>query len=198
MNRLTSKAITLAALMAALGNILSLLTTQLAPIAPNIPLGPITVNLALDLSHLATFISAALGGPALGAVTGALGGLVAAFEFGFSKGNLVTGFGLPLGKALTGLAGGFLLPRHTNRVLETSARTLASYIPEALLTLSLFRFLLPPLMGLPVGLSTLIGLQIVVKACFEMVVLGLLLNWVLGHPALKALAGEAYVKPINP
>ncbi|MFA9437556.1 MAG: hypothetical protein ACEROO_10640, partial [Candidatus Bathyarchaeota archaeon] len=81
------------AIMASLGNVLSFITMQLTPIAPNIPLGPVTVSIALDISHLTTFIAAIYGGPTIGAITGAVGGLVAAFQFGFSQGNIVTGVG---------------------------------------------------------------------------------------------------------
>jgi len=56
-HRLSPKVLVFAAMMAALGNVLSFLSMQLAPIAPNIPLGPVSVSLALDLSHLATFIA---------------------------------------------------------------------------------------------------------------------------------------------
>ena len=68
MDKLGSKSLTFIALMAALGNILSFMSTQLAPIAPNIPLGPVSVSLALDLSHLATFIAALFGGPIVGGI----------------------------------------------------------------------------------------------------------------------------------
>jgi hypothetical protein len=176
MSKLDSKSITFIAIMAALGNILSLISTQLAPIAPNIPMGPVTVSLALDLSHLTTFIAALFGGPIIGGLTGAVGGLVAAFEFGFSQGNLVTGFGLPLGKAMTGVAAGYLFQRfHVDSLVKAAMLTMLSYIPEAILTLVLFRYLLPAVMGLPMGIATLIGFQIIVKAFIEMIILGILL-----------------------
>jgi len=176
MTKLESKQITFIAIMGALGNVLSFLTTQLVPLAPNIPLGPVSVSLALDISHLATFIAALFGGPAIGGITGAVGGMVAAFEFGFSKGNLVTGIGLPLGKALTGYAAGLLFKRYEiDNVVKSAILTIIAYIPEGILTLVLFRFLLPVVSGIPVNVSTLIGIQIVVKAVIEMAVLGFLL-----------------------
>lgn len=172
-----SKQLILAAMMAALGNILSFLSIQLAPFMPNIPVGPIQVSLALDLSHLATFIAALMGGPLVGGLTGLVGGSIAAFEFGFSQGNIITGFGLPLGKALTGVAAGFLFSRI---VPESTGKgvlgTALSYIPEAVLTLLLFRFLLPLYISMDlVGMFTLLGVQIVIKAFFEMAILGFLL-----------------------
>ena len=183
MMKLETKAITFIAIMGALGNVLSFLTTQLAPMAPNIPIGPISVSLALDISHLTTFIAAIFGGPVIGGITGAVGGLVAAFEFGFSKGNFVTGIGLPLGKAMTGVAAGILFRKYgIKSILNTIIFTIVSYIPEAVLTIVLFRYLLPSLMGLPVALATLIGMQIIAKATFEMIVLGAIVNVLTKNP----------------
>jgi len=176
MQRLESKSLIFAAMMASLGNALSFLSTQLAPITPNIPLGPIQVSLALDFSHLSTFIAALFGGPLVGGLTGLVGGLVAAFEFGFSKGNLVTGFGLPLGKALTGITAGLLFSKlYDSTGTRMIITTLVSYIPEGLLTLVLFRFLLPWYIALPKSVATTIGVQIVIKAFIEMIILGVLL-----------------------
>ena len=194
MNQLGSRSLTFIAIMAALGNVLSFITTQLAPIAPNIPLGPVSVSLALDISHLTTFIAALLGGPVIGGITGAVGGVVAAFEFGFSKGNFVTGFGLPLGKALTGIAAGFLFKRYDlDSLLKAALLAMASYIPEGVLTLVLFRYLLPPFTGMPIGLATLIGYQIVVKAFIEMILLGLLLRQIISNAGFKAYV-ESYFR----
>ena len=194
MKRLGPKSLTFIALMAALGNILSFLSTKLAPIAPNIPLGPISVSLTLDISHLATFIAALFGGPVIGGVTGAVGGMVAAFEFGFSQGNLVTGFGLPLGKALTGIAAGLLFQRYdVDSWIKSVFLTCVAYIPEALLTLVLFRYLLPPVTGMPVGIATLIGIQIVVKAFAEMILLGILLIRITSNSGFRGYA-EGYFR----
>lgn len=176
MANLTTKNITFIAIMAALGNILSMITTQVGAFAPNIPLGPIQVSLALDISHLTTFIAALFGGPVIGGITGAVGGLVAAFEFGFSKGNIVTGIGLPLGKALTGLTAGYLFQKYdADSFMKASALTAVAYIPEAVLTLVLFRYLLPVVSGLQMSIATLVAIQIIVKAFFEMILLGFLL-----------------------
>ena len=129
------------------------------------------------------------GGPIIGGIAGAVGGVVAAFEFGFSKGNFVTGFGLPLGKALTGITAGYLFRRfNVDSWIRAPLLTLISYIPEAILTVVLFRYLLPPLTGLPVGIAALISYQIVVKACIEMVILGLLLKQVINNKGIKVYA----------
>jgi thiamine transporter ThiT len=188
--RIQPKTLAFAATMAALGNALSFLSIQLTPLVPSIPLGPVTVSLALDLSHLSTFIAALFGGPLVGGLTGLLSGLVAAFEFGFSQGNVVTGIGLPLGKAMTGVAAGYVFRRLyvEGSSLRMVASTAVSYVPEALLTLVLFRYVLPVVAGLPAGLATAIAFQIIVKAFFEMVLLGLVMVGLTGNAVFSDLS----------
>lgn len=178
MSKLGSKGIMFIAVMAALGNVLSFISIQLSPIIPSIPLGPISVSLAIDISHLTTFIASLFGGSIVGGLTGAIGGLVAAFEFGFSRGNYITGFGLPIGKALTGITAGFIMRKWSpsRETIHMVFSTVIAYIPEALLTLFLFVTLLPSLMGLPSAIAFIIAIQIIVKAFFEMVALGILLS----------------------
>jgi hypothetical protein len=171
------------AVMAALGNVFSFISIHLAPLIPSIPLGPVTVSLALDLSHLTTFIAALFGGPVLGGATGLIGGLVAAFEFGFSKGNLVTGFGLPLGKALTGITAGLVMTRMRvgNNRLMTVMATVVSYIPEGIFTALLFMAVFPLFMGLPSVIAVTITSQIIVKAFVEMILMGFIFAGLLGN-----------------
>lgn len=178
MNRLGTKGIMFIAVMAALGNVLSFISIQLSPIIPSIPLGPVSVSLAIDISHLTTFIAALFGGSIIGGLTGAIGGLVAAFEFGFSKGNFITGFGLPIGKALTGITAGYLMKKWnpSKKTPYMVLSTVVAYIPEALLTLFLFITLLPALMGLPSYIAYAISIQIIVKAFLEMIALGVILG----------------------
>ncbi len=145
----TSKGLSFVALMAALGNVLSFISIQLSPIVPSIPLGPVNFSLALDLSHLATFIAALLGGPVVGGLTGLVGGFVSAFQFGFSQGNIITGIGLPLGKAMTGIVAGILFQRISVGRWKTLAVTVISYIPEAIFTAFIFIYLYPIFYGLP-------------------------------------------------
>lgn len=190
----SSKNLMFIAIMAALGNALSFITMQLSPIAPNIPLGPVTVSLALDFSHLTTFIAALYGGPFVGAITGAVGGLIAAFEFGFSKGNIVTGIGLPIGKALTGLAAGYVFKWFKESKYSNYLTTVVSYIPEAILTFVLFKYLLPPATGIPEGIAVAIAVQIIVKAFIEMVILGGLLTWLTGNLGFKSFADGFFEK----
>jgi len=174
----TSKGLSFVAMMAAMGNVLSFLSIQLSPLIPSIPLGPINFSLALDLSHLATFAAALLGGPIIGGLTGLVGGFVAAFQFGFSQGNIITGIGLPLGKAVTGVVAGILFQRIKNGDWKTILITVFSYVPEAVFTAVIFAVLYPIYYGLPASVAELIAIQIIVKAFVEMVILGVLLKYI--------------------
>ena len=191
--RVNSKNLMFIAIMASLGNVLSFITMQLTPIAPNIPLGPVSVSIALDISHLTTFIAAMYGGPVVGAITGAVGGLVAAFQFGFSQGNIVTGIGLPVGKALTGLAAGYVFNWFKESRYSNVISAMVSYVPEAILTYVLFRYLLPVSTGIPVGIAVAISFQIITKAFVEMVILGVLLSGLTGNVGFRGFI-EGYFR----
>ena len=184
---LNTKKITFIAMMAAMGNVLSLISIKMAPLVPNIPLGPgLTFSLALDLSHIATFIAALFGGPIVGGLTGMIGGMIAAFEFGFSQGNFLTGFGLPIGKALTGIAAGVLMKRLEERGgMMYVIGTILSYIPEALLTVVIFMWLFPLFIPFSENWVTLFTIQILVKAFVEMIIMGVILMRVMGNRGFK-------------
>jgi hypothetical protein len=174
----SSKGLTFIALMAALGNALSLISIQLSPIVPSIPLGPVSFSLALDLSHLATFIAALLGGPVVGGFAGLVGGFVAAFQFGFSQGNIITGIGLPLGKAMTGIVAGILFKHYNLGTFKTIAITMISYIPESIFTALIFVYLYPIFYGLPSAIAIVIAAEIVLKAFVEMLIMGIVLGFI--------------------
>lgn len=180
----SAKAVVFIAIMSALGNVLSFISITMSPIIPSIPLGPISISLALDLSHVTTFIAALFGGPLLGGSTGLIGGLVAAYQFGFSQGNLVSGFAIPVGKALTGITAGVIIraifnPRKYRMLIVPT--TVASYLPEAVFTAFIFIVVIPIIFRLPSALFTLIAVQILVKAFVEMIIMGLILATMLGN-----------------
>jgi len=180
----SSKVIVFVAVMGALGNVLSFISIKAAPLLPHIPLGPISVSVAIDLSHVATFIAALFGGPAVGGLTGLVGGAVAANEFGFSQGNIITGFGLPVGKAMTGFMAGLIIRYFgimEGRRIRIVLVTLASWVPEGVFTSLLFLVIFPPVYGMPVMVAKIITAQILVKAIVEMIVMGLILAGLLGN-----------------
>lgn len=174
----SGKAAAITGLLGALGNALSLLSIRMAPLLPSLPMGPISISIALDMSHIATFIAALFGGPSTGFLTGLIGGLIASYEFGFSKGNLITGFGLPIGKALTGLTAGLILRRlgsRSNKGLLMVPTTVISYIPEGAYTALLFIYIFPIAFGIPHWMASMLTLQILAKAFVEMIVMGFIL-----------------------
>jgi len=179
----SSKRLTFIAMMAALGNVLSFISIKLAPLVPSIPLGPPSFSLALALSHLSTFIAALFGGPVGGGRTALIGCSVAAGEVGFSQGTFIPGFGLPVGKALTGITAGLLMRRlgvgDKRGMMVVS--TVVSYIPEGIVTYLIFMYLFPLFIPNSVFWVAALTVQVLVKAVIEMVVMGILLSAMLGN-----------------
>lgn len=189
----------LISIMGTLGNVISGLSILAAPFLPTVSLGPYSISIALDLSHITTFISALYGGPAIGGLTGVIGGLVAANEFGFSKGNIVTGFTLPLGKALTGIVAGLVMPalglqkRSRRRIFFVSS-TLISYIPEAIYTVFIFLAVFPLAFGTPTFVLYPIVITILIKASIEMVAEGMLLLALSSNQGFTGLLRNFFTK----
>ena len=188
----TSKGISFIAMMAALGNVLSFISIQLSPIIPQIPLGPISFSLALDFSHLATFIAALIGGPIVGGLVGLVGGAVAAFQFGFSQGNILSGICLPIGKAMTGIAAGILFKKLNSGSLKTMLGTVLSYIPEAIFTALIFIYLYPAFYGFPQALAIVVAAQILVKAFVEMLIMGAILSFIARNKGFRSFTSSIW------
>jgi riboflavin transporter FmnP len=188
----TSKGISFIAVMAALGNVLSFISIQLSPIIPQIPLGPINFSLALDFSHLATFIAALVGGPVIGGLVGLVGGSVAAFQFGFSQGNILSGICLPIGKAMTGIAAGLLFKRLSSGKVKMILGTVLSYIPEGVFTALIFIYLYPAFYGFPQALAVVVAAQILVKAFVEMLIMGAILSFLASNRGFKAFTSSLW------
>jgi len=185
--------------MGTLGNVISWLSIMFAPFLPTVSFGPYSVSIALDLSHITTFISALYGGPVIGGLTGIIGGLVAANEFGFSKGNMITGFALPLGKALTGVVAGIVmvamgLRDENHHQLRFISSTLISYIPEAVYTVFIFLAVFPIIFGTPIFVLYPIIVGILIKAFVEMVVEGVLLLSLANNQGFTTMVKRFFIK----
>lgn len=172
-------------LMSALGLMLSAISLNIAPIFSAVGQG----GAALDLSHIATFIAAIFGGPIAGAVVGFLGGIYAGFHFGYVMGSLglLSLIGLPLGKALTGLAAGFVYKKlHVNQKPRSSALTvpiiLASYIPECIYTVAYFLYLVPFFYGF--AMSFMIPI-VISKAWMEIAIMSFLMGALVGNNGFR-------------
>jgi len=175
---LRAKVVAFVAMMGALGNALFALSQSLFTIG----------QVALDLSHVATFISAIFGGPLLGGVVGILVGLGTGLYFGFIGGSL--GFlglvGLPVGKALTGVTAGFLSRALGEGDQPSSRRTalivILSYVPECLFTAFFFLVLVPAFLpgDLAAFLASLL-VPILVKAWIEIAFMAVLVGALAGN-----------------
>lgn len=195
---MTSKYIVFMAVMGALGNVFSVLSINSAPLIPSIPIGAMSVKLNLDLSHLSTLISALIGGPIVGAGTGLIGGAVAAYEFGFSQGNYITAFALPIGKAMTGLTAGFLISIlgffKRRKSIFFIPTTLIAYIPEAIFTAFLFLIVFPRAFSMPLFVVYPITAQVLVKAFIEMTVIGVIIASLLSNDGFKEFTSGIFPK----
>ena len=110
---------------------------------------------------------------------------MAAFQFGFLQGNIITGFALPLGKAMTGVVAGILFKKLNSSRLEILAVTVISYVPEAIFTAFLFVYIYPMVYGLPSAVALLITSQIILKAFVEMLLIGTILAYIVGSKGFK-------------
>jgi len=138
------------AMMSALGTALSLMSLNMGPIQVALP-GQGAV--ALDLSHIATFVAAIFGGPYIGAAVGFLSGVYAGYHFGYVVGSLgmLSLIGIPIGKAMTGLLAGFLYKKlkvgSSGRSTLAIPATLLSYIPESIYTIAYFLYIVTAVSG---------------------------------------------------
>jgi hypothetical protein len=159
------KVLAYVAIMAALGNALAILSIDLVPLSGS--------QVALDLSHLATFLSAIPGGPIVGLFTGALVGIYPALAFGYIHGSLgIVGLTLIVGKGITGLTCGAVQRRLKRPLLSVTA----GYVPECLFTIAIFVWVVPAVGIMPVSVAWSVVLLIVAKAWIEILFMGFIME----------------------
>lgn len=157
-----SSKVAFVASMGALGNVLALLSMYLAPIHPQI---------ALDLSHIGTFLAALQCGPALGFVAGALVALTPFYRFGVTGwyGPLLGSLIIP-GKALTGLGFGI-----TSKKFRPLMAGPIGFIPEFIFTYLFLKYVtiyfIPSLANY---MTDTVILSILAKAWAEIIVISLI------------------------
>ncbi len=156
-------------MMVALGNMLSIISTLISPFHP---------QLAIDLSHIATVLTALLLGPMEGFIVGFFSALVPYYRFGVTGlMGPVLGLAILPGKGLTGLTIGLIEKRlkvtpQTVKEKKYPAIlliTLIGYIPEAIFTfiyLGIIISLFIPSFSVPLVIA------ILVKAWIEMAIIG--------------------------
>ena len=191
---MNSKEIAFIATMSALGLTLSALSLNIAPILNSVGGQG---GAALDLSHIATFIAAVFGGPYVGALVGFIGGIYAGYYFGYVLGSLglLSLIGIPFGKALTGLAAGFLYNKlrvnnRKNSSLLTTAIVLVSYIPECIFTIIYFLYIVALIYGN--AMSFMIPI-VIPKAWIEIAVMSVIMGALVGNTGFKEFMLKFFV-----
>ncbi len=164
-----SKSVAFMGIMSALGVVLSLSVFAI----------PISAGVALDLSHIGTYLVAIGGGPILGAIAGAIVGILPAFNF--------VNVGLIIGKAMTGFTVGALYFGFSRikifqqkKWLTLFAIILAGivgYVPEYLFTIWDLSFI--------VHMPIEIILTILAKAWIEIPVISVLTAALYNIPAIR-------------
>jgi len=173
------------AMMSALGILLSGISLNIAPLLTAAGQG----GAALDLSHIATFIAAIFGGPYVGAIVGFLSGIYAGYYFGYVMGSLglLSVIGIPLGKAMTGLAAGFLYKRlgiggSSRRSILAVPTTLLSYVPESIFTILYFLYIV--MLVVPYSMSFMIPM-VIPKAWIEITIISLFMGALTGNAGFR-------------
>jgi hypothetical protein len=151
--------------MGALGNVLAFLSMYALPL-----LHP---QIALDLSHLATFIVSIYSGPVWGLITGALVALAPFYRFGVAGwfGPLVGLLIIP-GKAITGLFSGIFARR-----LRPFPSVTLGFVPETIFIYAYFKLIVPLFIPtLKPFLSDAFIAAVLAKAWVEIVIMGFLME----------------------
>jgi hypothetical protein len=182
--RFSNKTIAYIAFMAALGTAVSIITINMVQLG--------VTQIALDLSHLGTFLVAIPGGPILGAITGLIAGIYPGIAFGYIWGQLgIVGLiGLPVGKGITGFASGVLQRTLKRPFLSVTA----GYVPECLFTIWLFVFLVPIMTPIPAEFVLIIALGIVTKAWIEILFMGFVMETVFLSRGIVSLLRTIFPK----
>ncbi len=179
MRGLSTKHLSFALAMSAVGNVLAAIT-----IAPTM-----IQQVALDFSSLPVFIAAVFGGPIVGALTGFLAGILPSAFFGFIGGQLgLLGFGTSVGKALSGFSVGLLtrmVKSSQNRTVLLIPIVLLGFVPEAVWIYALFTLLIPVFMPNVIFLSAFV-VPILTKAWFEVMVMSVFTSAIAGHTGFRA------------
>lgn len=194
-----SRKIVFVALMVALGNVMFVISKTVFT----------TSQIALDLSHIGTFIAAVYGGPLIGLITGFMVGIGPGLYFGYLGGSLgILGLiGLPAGKALTGLTVGYLarvfrIDNTKYPSWKVAFATLVGYVPEAIFTVIYFEGLLVIL--LPdvaasfmsyFGSMHVLVISIMTKAWIEIVLLSVFMGALVGNSGFNDFLGKIFTKP---
>lgn len=173
---LNSKTIAFMSIMSALGVVLAFLSVYSLPIGPGV---------AVDLSHIGTYIVALSGGPIMGSIAAAIAGLIPAFRFANPA--------IIPGKMLTGFTVGFLYYIFINKIgiFKRSSKSkivamliagLVGYFPEMIFTI----WDLNMVMGFPEA----VVIEILIKAWIEIAIISFLISVILNIENINNLISD--------
>ena len=191
---MNTRTVAFVALMGALGNTMFVVSQTIFR----------TGSIALDLSHIGTFIAAMFGGPLVGLATGFLVGIGPGIYFGYLGANqgLLGLIGLPVGKALTGLTVGYLaqilkIDSANHSSWRVIIATLVGYVPEAVFTIVYFEYfvalLLPSVAAYLTPWSFIVS--ILAKAWIEIGILTAFMVALVGNDGFNDFVRRVFTKP---
>ncbi len=180
-----SRRVIFVSIMAALGNVMFIVSRTIFA----------TNQIALDLSHIGTFIAAVYGGPWVGFLVGLVVGVGPGLYFGYFGGSLglLGAVGLPIGKALTGLTVGYLSSLLRTKIREHQSWMIAfailiGYLPECIFTIFYFETLVAILLPNVAesfityfGSLHLLVISILTKAWIEIALLSVFMGALVGN-----------------
>lgn len=176
-------------MMGVLGNVLFIISSYF---------GNLGYGLALDLSHVATFIAGFYGGPLTGFISGVFVGVIPGIRFGpMGFGSWLALIGLPLGKGLTGLTAGliakkFRLGDKKYTSLLMIPLSLLAYVPEVIFTYVYFTYLMRIFLG---GGGAFLFFAVMPKALLEITVIGFLMGALVNHQGFNDFVGRFFAHP---
>lgn len=185
-----AKRISFILMMGVLGNVLFAISSYAAPLA---------FGVSLDFSLIAAYIAGFYGGPLIGFISGLFVGIFPGVMYGpMGMGSWLGLFGLPLGKALTGLTAGIVarnlsLGRGPHSSLLAVPSTLLAYIPECFYTYAYFAYLMPFFLGK--GGPLIFISMILPKALGEVTIMSFLMAALIGNHGFNDFVGMFFAKP---
>ncbi len=188
MERKTSiSSLALVASMAALGNLLGVVSVALGRIPT-----PGVSQVALDFSSVPIVVMAIFFGWRLGSLTGLIAGIGPAIMFASNTGPITILF--PVGKAITGFAIGIIAQSLKSDYRQRSYFVLLAvwigFIPEAVLTWFYFQNLVPLFVSGGSFWAPALAIPVLIKGWFEMTIIGFLTVALVGNEAFKIFLGK--------
>jgi thiamine transporter ThiT len=183
----STSSLALVASMAALGNLLGVVSVALGRIPT-----PGVSQVALDFSSVPIVVMAIFFGWRLGSLTGLIAGIGPAIMFASNTGPITILF--PVGKAITGFTIGIIAQSLKSDYRQRSYFVLLAvwigFIPEAVLTWFYFQNLVPLFVSGGSFWAPALAIPVLIKGWFEMTIIGFLTVALVGNEPFKIFLGK--------